>query len=401
MSTFTPSNGPCESSSGFGGGASSATVLQLIEKYEAVLRRLSADEASIDSISTAIGNVADLDHEIDEQTLVSALNYLLDKFTDYVSNTRFADEVGSLDNLESEFTTKQVVAALNYLLGKFADYAAASDITDRTGDTSSLETTAKNLTGAVNELLAKFADYVTVDTFTTDIGDTSALGTTSKVVVEAVNELLATLSDLDTKVNSLSINQFINFNRMTVFNAQYSGITTALDSNGIYIIGMLADDYYGSAPASNIPRPGRLFLKYVNSKPFNAIIDVTCDGENPGNILVQYAKDANNQLTNLAFHLIHSTDGNGVTHTYVGVSCDEFGAINPTEGQMSFRASGINVLVPGQTGFMWPQTSSTLLNSISIPDDSQHGAVIEGLDVQFEVATDEEIEAVWDSYFGE
>jgi len=89
-------------------------------------------------------------------------------------------------------------------------------------------------------------------------------------------------------------------------------------------------------------KSGRLFLKYENSKPFDAIVDVTYT-KGSGSIVAQTSVAA---WPNMKFHLLEGTDSQGMERAYIALSADSLP--ENSSFQLFFYGAGINV-IPGPT----------------------------------------------------
>ena len=130
---------------------------------------------------------------------------------------------------------------------------------------------------------------------------------------------------------------------------QYAGTGAANDTGttGIYVVGKIADIGEG------IPKPSRVYIKYVNSHPFDALVDiaVTHDSEDKASIMAIVSRsgdvdgEGKHYWNGLRFHVLHVTDNEHNDNYYLGLSAD-----NVAESVIAVYAAGVNFIPLGEEG---------------------------------------------------
>lgn len=152
----------------------------------------------------------------------------------------------------------------------------------------------------------------------------------AKVISELATDKLAGL------INAINQVQFVD----KVMSAKIGGS----DDDGVYyVLGMLKN------------KAGQAFVKFVDDKPFTAVVTFTITPEWKGALSVLTDND---QLANLKFKLVSCTDRSGNKHAYLAIqakdwmsqfaSSDGYGLF----GQLAFEASGINFVPVDSDGYM-------------------------------------------------
>jgi len=313
MSTFTPVNGPCS----FGGGssmnsaASVAALTELIQKYEAVIQQLT-------NITNDIGTKANLTTD-DRDNLVAAINEVNSIAESKVDSSALTGINSSIAALQSSVTM------INSALGTKATTTELSNLDTKVGSLTDLTTTVKtSIVTAINELKSETA------VLSDHIGSLSSLTTDDKsTVVAALNEID---SNTDTNTEDIAAlkttvaerNTYLDFDGITRVALPFAGITATDDNdpNGVFIIGMFSETFTKYPDVDGkFPKPSTVYLKYINTYPFDAVITATVTDDNKAAIVATYSRDSDGWQST-QFHVLHGTDSNGKKHYYLGISAD-------------------------------------------------------------------------------
>lgn len=321
MSTFTPVNGPCSGNNNMNSAASVAALTELIQKYQAVISTLT-------DLENDVGNISLLS-TTDKSNLVAAVNEVdtaVKNVASVVASKADANKIGSLTNLTTTDKTN-IVAAINETVTTIDNVAALI------GSLSALDTENKtNVVTAINELkaaidttnvnLAALDATVAQKADKTTVGDLLSLTTADKTnIVAAINEVDAAIKTADTKLASR--NELLDFDGMTKFSAPYAGISASGNDNnpnGVFLLAMLSENFVKN-PALKVPKPGTLYLKYINTYPMDAIVDAMVSTNDKASLNVEFSRDSDGWQAQ-AFHIVEGTDSSGKNHYYIGISAD-------------------------------------------------------------------------------
>lgn len=314
MSTFTQWNGPQGAS-----GASTKDITGLIDAYN--------------SLSTLLNNHIDEKASGTGSTVHDIRSYVEDKLTT-LSNSINAviATLTTKDYTDSTFATKTTLNS--YVQSSTLEDYASKDALNEYLKTSIYNTKIASLDSVISEL----------QTAVTDFNDTAAR---AKAVISSdlKNVAAETITATACLIGILHAKQYIDFTTWKQFTAQFAG-TGSFDTtgtNGIYILGQLSEDWDIDAPDDNYkPKAARAYVKYVNSKPFDAIIDMTATGMMSGSLTANVSM-GDSPWSNMKFHLLHGTDSSGKQHIYLGVSADGL-----STQSLEVRVAGVN-FIPGNT----------------------------------------------------
>lgn len=152
----------------------------------------------------------------------------------------------------------------------------------------------------------------------------------TKVIPELATDKLAGL------INAINQVQFVD----KVMSAKIGGS----DDDGVYyVLGMLKD------------KAGQAFVKFVDDKPFTAVVTFAITPEWKGALSVLTDND---QLANLKFKLVSCTDRSGNKHAYLAIQAEDWMSKFASSdgyglfGQLTFEASGINFVPVDSDDYM-------------------------------------------------
>lgn len=302
MSTFTEWNGP-----GGGRGANTKDVLALIDAYNNMNALLSKHIES-----SATDDVHKFKTALDDAvaTLQTAMNAAL-------SNKADKDVVSGLSDTvafhESEFN-KEVSRAQS------AESTLQSNIDSEKSRAEGKETEISQaitrLEEAVNDTKSTFEQALGKISFD-DVSTTTISG-----VVAATESFLGTIK----------ARKLIDFVEWTTFSAQYAGTGSnegAEKSNGVYILGCLSEEWDPDKEFTDTvkQKTARIYVKYVNDRPFDLVVDISATGCEHGAISctasfqkLWSAEDPSDAWEDMALHLLTNTDSSGAMHLYLGIS---------------------------------------------------------------------------------
>lgn len=366
MSMFTQFNGPTLM-------PSTKAITELLDAYNtlsASLQRHCADtgDTNVHSLKSYIDNVVkDLATVQAVDTKISGLD---------LKNT-YATKKELTDGLAGKASTVDVTNAVNTAndAKQQADSTKQSlDSTKNTiGTLNDLTTTAdKSIVSAINEVNDKLLELIG------SINDPDIVKTI-KGVLDVTDRITADI---------VSPRKVIDFTEWHKFTAQYAGSGTPDDTatSGLYLIAMLSHDYNTTDMTEHTgtrSKPGRMYLKVLNSHPLNACIDfaVTVKNDNAyiGNIQVVCSKEAY-AWPGLRFHLVSGTDGEGVPHVWLAISCDKL-PVGTTTGTLVAYGAGVNCFPVGCKGFKHASNVVHGITYTAIADESTGQAVTDSITV--------------------
>ena len=338
MSTFTQWNGPQGAS-----GPSAKDITALIDAYNSMSSALQAHLAATAPTDSAVHGIVNYVNSIktELQALLGAK----------AENTALSAVKETADAAATKQALLDAVQNMEQLISAKADTKALAAKAD-TALTDTMQKSIDTITEMLDKLQAewdKFAAYYT--------DETTALA--FSVIIKTTEYF----------IGKAHVHYVIDFTKWSHFTAPYAGTGTqdSSDTNGIFILGCLSMDW---ADDDNAPekeqsaKAARAYIKYVNTNPFDAIIDMSAtkaDGKFTGSLSVHISKKAGT-WQNMKFHLVHGTDSKGNEAVYLGVSSSKLASAGSDYSNVNFHVAGVNFLAPGQIGFVVP---TGLLNGIT------------------------------------
>ena len=157
--------------------------------------------------------------------------------------------------------------------------------------------------------------------------------------ITALQAAIATLSSYTTEMPLNNIETFLKLNKVVLATAKLAKhadftdirpthlVYTEFNGEKYYIIGRLSNDWSDSIYkplGTNQSKPATIYLKYVNTNGFDAVINAVCSETDAsgytGSICATVTKGAST-WRELAFHLLESTQANGKRDVYLAFSC--------------------------------------------------------------------------------
>lgn len=312
MSTFTQFNGP------HGYGFSSKDLINLIEAYNQLslklnnhIEAIAPTDTQVHGIKAALDNLrAELTNALALKASKNELNDVDAKFADYATKQALLNAQQALGGQIAEKADASVIPTLT----KRVDFVALSDYVER-------------INTALGVLIQRY------NKFCLQYDETADGKALFKNTVETAKQF----------VGNLYARDLIEFTEWKLFSAQFAGTGAQTDTttNGLYILGEMSQVWTKNEPDEEKVKSAVAFVKYVNDRPFDAIIHMTATSFSEGSLEVLISQGAT-RFTNLKFHLIVNTDHDGTDRVYLAVSADELKSQN-TE----FRACGINFIAGG------------------------------------------------------
>ena len=338
MSTFTQWNGPQGAS-----GPSAKDITALIDAYNNMSSALQAHLAAVAPTDSSVHGIVSYVNSVkaELQALLGAK----------AENTALAAVKDTADAAATKQALLDAVQNMEQLIAAKADEKALS----AKADTATTEAMQKNI-DTITEMLDKLqAEWDKFAAYYKDDASELAFSTIIKTAEYFIGKLHA--------------HYVIDFTKWSHFTAPFAGTGTqdSSDTNGIFILGCLSMDW---ADDDNAPdkeqaaKPARAYIKYVNTNPFDAIIDMSAtkaEGKFSGSLSVHISKKAGT-WQNMKFHLVHGTDSKGNEAVYLGISSSKLASAGSDYSNVNFHVAGINFLAPGQIGFVVP---TGLLNGIT------------------------------------
>lgn len=291
-------------------GPSTKDILALIDAYDAMQAKLQehvqhtcTDASDVHGVKTQLASKAN-NSDVYDKTEV---------YTKSEVDTALAGKADSTD----VYSISQVNSAL---AGK-ADDTVVSTLAEAVGNCAT--------TAAMNTALAGKADSANVY---------------AKSAADAKFVAKADLSDS----RKVTVDNELEF-EFKLTTLQYAGTGAANDTgtHGIYVVGKIAD------VGDGLPKPSRVYIKYVNSHPFDALVDiaVTHDEHDKASIMAVVSRsddedgEGNHYWNGLRFHVLHVTDNQSHDNYYLGLSAD-----NVAESVIAVYAAGVNFIPLGEEG---------------------------------------------------
>lgn len=304
-----------------------------------------------------------------------------------------------IDNAVSDLATVQAVDTKIASLDIGNTYATKRELADGlAGKASTADVASANSTANYAKQQADSVKLA-LDRTRADVGALNDLATASdKSIVAAINEVNDKLLELTNNINDpdvlkaikgvldvtdritadiVSPRKVIDFIEWHKFTAQYAGSGTPDDTatSGLYLIAMLSHDYSTTDMAEHTgtrSKPGRMYLKVLNSHPLNACIDFAVTVKNDatyiGNMHVVCSKEAY-EWPGLRFHLVSGTDGDGVPHVWLAISCDQL-PVGTATGTLVAYGAGVNCFPVGHKGFKYASNVVHGITYTAIADES-------------------------------
>lgn len=371
MSTFTEFNGPQQGMT----GPTLSQLTAMIEAYNKLSTQLQAH------VEKAVSEVSD------------------------VHNVK-----AYVDHIKATITSAYTLAINTQVQGINEQIDLIEDSIDTKADATTVTTQLETISNSINELQTLVDTLVDTDDFNNAINNiNSSLAT----IQEALDDFVAHWSideddatfdgtlkadEVTAKVKALNSVDYVKWSE---FQAPFAG-TGGQDAStqGVYVLGCLSEDWSEDAnpPANNTYKPSRIYVKYLNSEPFDAIIDVAVmqkDNVYAGTLTAKVAKEAGT-WEDMAFHIVRGTGTQGqeqVDKMYLCISSKGLAIEHDIGGtvavtQATFKVVGENFCAVGQEGYVRPNGMLHNITTSKIGTDASNAIAIDNL-IAKTITTDE------------
>ena len=351
MSMFTEFNGP-----GGRGGPTVSELTALIEAFNNLSTKLSQH------VESSAGSTGSVVHGI--RSYIEAVTNELTQTINSKANNNFVGlgTISKIDNREYNTILEAVNALNTHLEASFAKNTTLNNYVPKTS-ASTLANEANKLISN-DEVKQMFSGYDLDNIVHKDEMDSAISDAFAGVGDTRFDTLVANVFKASQYLmGRLLAHRAVDFNVWSQFSAPFAGTGSSIDTEtaGAYVLGCASSVWESGSGAPTVigarHKAGRAYIKYVNSAPFDAIIDyvVSYTGEKfVGNIFVNIAKKAGT-WNDLAFHLLHGTDGSGNKNVYLAMSSKDLTTTGGTAySNVEFRAVGINFIPVGSEGYSSP-----------------------------------------------
>jgi hypothetical protein len=361
MSAFSDWNGP-------GGYGPSPFAKEIKEIKEKLTELQSALQGTAGSLSTHISNVTDA------HNLVARFAAAKTAAEAYAQAQANAARNAAIQAASTDATSKANTAlntSKNYTDSEIAKLSSATGaITTAVKSEAQLRAAADN---ALNDLIAGIKALI--DTVNAELKiDTIVPKTGTSIDIKAI------LNTLDIYCNELYLKYKMDFVQFKYVSAVAYASQSEANPNYVLIIGRLSETFKPQIFQNTTvrPKPCTAFVKWVNSKPWNAIVDMSATISNDGadrytGAISALCSKTSDRTTPITFGLYHSTTTAGDHHIYLGVQVEDTSGLIISGGHisgMNFYVAGIN-FEPLQADF--PAGSVTLITQCSIYSDGEFG----------------------------
>jgi hypothetical protein len=337
MSAFSNWNGPdC------GGGS-----LPQIRTLEELIRQIDVVEGHIITVRDNLKNHIDKDSTVGLHEVLQR-NYN-EKFNSVI--TSLSTEISKVLTIADTANTTATNAATQNDLD--LEIAARE-----TGD-ATLKQTDEQIAYNLNLLKTSF------ETFQSNLTDTLSVETLTVKDIKAlendtINILAKTtiLKDVITRI--LKVDTYMDFihwsetsgHIFAVADAKTKGdVDIGINSNQVLIVGTLSTEFtdeQAAIPSEKAHKAARVFLKYIDDRPWDAVVDLTATKSWPNGI-VSYS-GAINGISSLStdrkgikFGVYRGTRSGGTERMYLGIATEETSAMSYAS-QLSVKVAGINFI---------------------------------------------------------
>lgn len=337
MSTFTEFNGPQQ-------GMSGPTLSQLTAMIEAYNKLSTQLQAHVEKEVSQVTDVHNVKAYVDtvRTTIISMYTAYVDEQINNI-NTIISSINEELDDKADEHSVSVRIQAINDRIDTLQEltnsFVTSEDFNEALNNVNSA-------LAIVQESLDDFVAHWSIDQ------DNATFDGTLKA---------------DEVVSKIKALNSIDYVKWSEFQAPFAGTGgQEMGTQGAYVLGCLSEDWSEDihAPIANKYKPVRIYVKYLNSDPFDAIIDVAVvqkDETFAGTIVAKVAKQAGT-WEDLAFHVVQGTGSQGqeeVNKLYLCISSKGLAVQRADDNTVTvtsttFRVAGENFCAVGQEGYVRP-----------------------------------------------
>jgi hypothetical protein len=336
---------------------------ELADEIAQLVTQLSNTDTTLD---THISNITDA-HNIDAR--LAGLSAALRFYAENVAITAKAEAITAAAAATAAGVNDAKNTAKSYTdleVTKLTAPDGAIDLAVRAEAELRVEadTILSELINALNQLIDTTTAVFKINEITPLSGDTVDIAANLKTLAFHCDELyLKYVAD------------FVQFRYVAA--RAYNGA----NGNYVLILGKLSERFEPQIyPATTAvrPKPARAFIKWVNSEPWNAIVDMSATITNEGSdkytgAISALCSKTSARTTPISFGLYYSSTTQGDHHIYLGIQVDETTSMILQGGAITgfnFYVAGIN-FIPLQSEF--PAGSVTEITRCSIYSDGEFG----------------------------
>lgn len=343
MSTFTQFNGQQGS-----GGASARDIAGFIEAYNNLSVTLKTHMSeSIDTdfeVETASNGSAVVKHGVAKP--VHGFATYIDKVASKLATVESLSKKADKDKLEE-------------LKNKVEELPSKENVT------SAINEKIEELMAIINEKaeIEQLANYAKLNEFK-QLNDafnnffTVASAYLSKWEhTETAYKLMGSIRATEKLIGMLHALKTIDYIKWSFVQAPFSGTGSMINAttNGVYVLAKISDVYENETLEDNYkPKAGRLLVKYVNTAPFDAIVDFTTTYDKTGKCIGALTALCTKQTDNwktLKFHIIQGTTADGKIELYLAMSDSSLSKEVSNSPALQFRVAGVNIIPFKEPGF--------------------------------------------------
>lgn len=391
MSAFSEWNGPEAR-----GGPSSGEMLSLVQKYETLAAELHAHmQKTVGFAEESVTASKGEDGALKLQTtsgFVHGIKEVLDGIVDQLNNKASGSTLtalsGRVEGMSADVQSSRKAldpASEGSLASRFEELSKSFGEAD--SKVAALEKALNggaSAEGALDKLSDLEGDYASA---AQDIKALKQMLDGLKHTVESspdgdilmLESVLSSAKHLLGILHACNYIDFTKWARITV--TQYAGTGSSEDTGteGLYLLGRLSDrwDDDGIAPA---PKSCRAYIKYINSEPFDAVVDVTVTEGMPDRSAAIHAlvsRKSTSYWKSLKFHVVHATaSGKGAGGYYLAMSSVH---ANSHPASLSMYMAGINIIPLGMEGApLVAHVTTSVAYTTAMPEDSLSAMLISG-----------------------
>ena len=339
MSTFTTWNGPQQY------GPSMQNVTQLVDAYVNMAANVADMQANITRLQTQSATNEQLN------TVNTAINNIA---TNYATNEQ-------LDTVNATIASKVYTSDLE------ADYYNKAAIDTKTDD----------INVHIEEINSRISDTVNTQMLADNIDPLNARLVSEEQALSDLNSQFVYEDANIVGINQpLQVNKSISFSKYMFMNTGMWAPATNITGRvykGVYILGEVSNLMFGSDLE---PRHSRVFVKYLDSKPFDAIIDIVATRKNAditGELKIFINRESADDWTKMQFYLVKGTAPNDNTPR-VWLAFYSADLDDDDRSFLHCNVAGIN-FVAGDDGTV-PNGTVEVISTVSVPDTMVSGTVL-------------------------
>jgi hypothetical protein len=327
MSAFSDWNGP-------GGGGPYGPIIELIKQIELEVSNLTNKlNIEVNRLNGHEGNSTDA-HNVANRinnavtTLTNIMNNITATMRDQATAIARDYTNGQISTLKADYNAK-----INAVDVKANNTATA--LTQETTQRSQGDNALRALITDLQSLLNTTSKTLSIDVI--------------KAATQSIIKIQNSLEIFDMWAGEINLSNKLDFVKFRyVASVAYPNQD---HSNYVLILGKLSETYKPTmfSATAVLPKPGRAYIKWVNTKPWNAIVDMTPNITNDSSDVYTGVLTAHCSKTPdrgpIKIGLYHSTTTSGDHHIYLGIEVEETIGASIAGGHisgMNFYVAGVN-----------------------------------------------------------